>query len=424
MAPLAVVMNLFHTGLGVARSLGERGVPVIGLSSGRRVFGNFSRYARTLIAPDSRSHPEALLQFLLRLGPTLGDRAVLFPTRDDDLVFLDRFRKELAPFFSPVIPPGDVLEACLDKWQTYLWARKTGVAAPRAWMIEDGGGLERAIEEAAYPCVLKPLEAHFWRRGDNWKLVSARKAIAISSAAELRKEYSAIARADPRALLQEMVPGPDDRLVIAACYMDRQSRWTACFNTQKVLQVPEGFGTGCIVQSVHRPELVEPTARLLSAMGYSGIAEVEYKFDAASGEYKLIEINPRPWDQHRLGNAAGVDLIYLAYCDHASLPMPPAAKAVPGHKWIAEDTFVTTLLRSLVRGSPKTRDLLRFARGRRLYAVWSWRDPLPSLVYWTSTFIPDLVAVGARALLRAGRRPAAHTSQKKEFVYGTHVEKP
>ena len=33
-------MNMFYTGLGIARSLGEHGVSVIGLSAHRRIYGN------------------------------------------------------------------------------------------------------------------------------------------------------------------------------------------------------------------------------------------------------------------------------------------------------------------------------------------------------------------------------------------------
>jgi len=33
MSPVAVVMNMFYTGLGIARSLGEQGIPVIGLTA-------------------------------------------------------------------------------------------------------------------------------------------------------------------------------------------------------------------------------------------------------------------------------------------------------------------------------------------------------------------------------------------------------
>jgi len=424
-SPKAVVMNMFYTGLGIARSLGEQGVSVIGLTAKRGVYGNFTRYAKVLSAPDSRNEPEALAAFLVKLGRGLDTPAVIFPTRDDDLVFLDRFRSDLAPYFRMVVPEHGALTACLNKWSTFLAAREAGVAAPKSWLIEGAEDLKRFAAEIVYPCVLKPLAAHHWRKGANWELVGARKAIGITSAQELAAEYATIARADKRALIQEMVPGGDDCLLIVACYLDQRSRWAGAFNTRKVLQIPEGFGTGCIVKSAAGPTLFDTTRRLLEGMRYSGIAEVEYKWDSAADEYKLIEVNPRPWDQHRLGNAAGVDLMYMAYCDHAGRSIPEPAKTIPEYKWIAEDTFITAASRSLRGGTSKAGTLFRLARGKRIYAIWSARDPLPAVVYWV-TFIPALIDAGTRALWFALKNKVSGDGnlQKGELVYETHVEKP
>ncbi len=309
--PQAVVMNMFYTGLGIARSLGEQGIPVIGLTSQHRIYGNFTRYAKIEFCPDSRHNPEALCVWLLELGKKLGRKSVIFPTRDDDVLFLSRFRRELEPFFTLTIPEDSVLHSCLSKWETFQWAEKAGVKTPQCWLVERKDDFPEIAKHVTYPCVLKPVSSRDWRIGHNWEMVGARKAIGISSAAELAAEYAEIARADERALIQAMVPGGDDCLLIVACYMDRNSRWVAAFNTQKLFQFPEGFGTGCIVQTANRPELFEPTQRLLQKMGFTGIAEVEYKWDASTGEYQLIEVNPRPWDQHRLGKAGGADLILL-----------------------------------------------------------------------------------------------------------------
>src|ERR1035441_5871501 len=119
MRPTSVVMNMFYTGLGIARSLGEQGIPVIGLSSERGVYGNFTRYARTVRCPDSRSEPEQLLAYLLEMGRNMGQRPLIWPTRDDDVLFLDRFRREMEPYFIPMTPEKSVVSACLDKWETY-----------------------------------------------------------------------------------------------------------------------------------------------------------------------------------------------------------------------------------------------------------------------------------------------------------------
>lgn len=420
----AVVMNMFYTGLGVARSLGEENISVIGLTAQRLVFGNFTRYAKVLLCPDSRSEPEALLAFLLNLSEGLDAPAIIFPTRDDDLVFLDCFREKLTHHFIPVLPESSVLKACLNKWDTHLCAQRAGVPAPRSWLIEGESDLERIDHGLPYPCVLKPLAAHHWRQRDNWELVGGRKAICISSNEELRAEYASIARADKRALLQEMVPGGDESLVVTACYLDKQSNWVAGFNIRKLVQVPEGFGTGCIVQAAVCPELMERTDRLLRTMRFTGIAEVEYKWDPAKREYLLIEINPRPWDQHRLGKSCGVDLVHIAYREHAGLAMPAARLRKSERKWIAEDTFITTVLRLLWRRDSKFNFLFRHARGKRMYAIWSANDPLPSMAHITLRFVPMLLSSVAQFIWSARKRRTRSKTlaEKKSALYESQLE--
>jgi predicted ATP-grasp superfamily ATP-dependent carboligase len=411
-------MNLFYTGLGIARSLGERGVPVVGLTAARGVYGNFSRHVKAVRCADSRTEPETLLKHLLELGHKLGHRSVLFPTRDHDLIFLDRYREELAPLFMPVLPRREALARCLNKWETHLYAQQVGVPTPRCWSVAYEEELRAIAPKVVYPCILKPLAAHHWHGARNWELVGARKVISVESEEQLLREYAAIARVEPQVLVQERVGGGDDRLVIAACYIDRQATFRAGFNTQKLVQVPAGVGTGCIVQSADRPELFELTLRLLRAMAFTGIAEVEFKWDDAAQEYKLIEVNPRPWDQHRLGAACGVDLVYLAYCDHAGLPVPDSQVRYSPQKWIAEDALLMAVLRLMWRREPGVRRLLEQARGRRQFAIWSVRDPLPFLAF-LAKFVPSLAGIGVQALRRLFTRDSHVTNSQHETSSGT-----
>jgi hypothetical protein len=71
------------------------------------------------------------------------------------------------------------------------------------------------------------------------------------------------------------------------------------------------------------------------------------------------------------------------------------------------------------------RVLLRLARGRRLYSIWSWKDPLPSLVYWTSRYVPDLIGAIARAAGTGARKKLfGHSSRSKELRLEARSEKP
>ena len=393
-AQAAIVMNMFYTGLGIARSLGERGIRVIGLSSHRGIYGNYTRYADVRFCPDSRENPDQLIEFLVKLGQELGGISLIYPTRDDDVVFLDRFRSRLSSHFTPVIPSAEALDACLDKWETYGAARKAGVPVPRSWKIENQEDLCGSVSEISFPAVMKPISAYYWRKAGAWDQVGARKAICVHSAIELQQEYKQVAYADGRVLVQEMIPGGDENILIAACYMDQTNKLAGSFTVQKLAQIPEQFGTGCVLKTVDRPELIALAARLLESIKFSGIAEVEFKWSPSAQEYQLIEINPRPWDQHRLGNACGVDLIHLTYCDFSGQNLPAIQKSETEFKWVAEDVMLMESLRSLWRKDGKIRSLRRLAKGKRIYAIWSAADPLPFLAYVPRHCITEVVRAG------------------------------
>jgi predicted ATP-grasp superfamily ATP-dependent carboligase len=393
----AVVMNMYYTGLGIARALGQRGIPVVGLTAQRGVYGNFTRFAQVVRCADSKEEPAELLRQLLEIADVLGQRPVLFPTRDHDLMFMDRFRAELEPRYLLVLPSAAALARSGAKSETARFAERAGVPAPRSWVVERDEDVRAVAAAITFPAVLKPMAAHHWRSANNWQLVGARKAIVVNSSEELLREYELVSRADRRALIQEAIPGADDCLIVAACYIGRDGTFHAGFNAQKLVQDPPGFGTGCVVQSIQRPELFERTTRLLAAMEFTGIAEVEYKWDARCREYKLIEVNPRPWDQHTLGRASGTDLILAAYRDHAGLPPERQAPTFTTRKWIAEDVFLMAALRLLWRRQSGIGELFRQARGRRIYAIWSVSDPLPFVAYLVR-FLPALIGAGARAI--------------------------
>lgn len=416
----AIVMNMFYTGLGIARTLHARGIPVIGLSA-TKIYGNVTRCARVRRSPDSREAPEELLQYLIHLAGTLPERGILFPTRDADVLFLDRFRAQLEAHYDLLLPDPAPLATCLNKWQTHLAAKEAGVASPRTWEIHSEAELRNILPEVTFPCVLKPVFAYDWRKAGNWELVGCRKAVGVYGAQELIREYTQLARAEARALLQEMVPGGDERLWIAACYTNREGKFIGGFTAQKLLQAPDVFGTGCIVQTVHRPELLRMAADLLEKIRFNGVAEVEFKEDN-DGSYKLIEINVRPWDQHRLGHRCGADVIVAAYNDFAGLPLPPLQQQRAGQKWIAEDVYWHVVLRSLWKRDGRLAALGRQAKGPRVYAISDRSDPLPTAYYLLVNFLPALFSLGGH-LVSSGFRRLTGTGRRRGLPYDNALQK-
>lgn len=99
---------------------------------------------------------------------------------------------------------------------------------------------------------------------------------------------------------QELLSTVDTHNVSVCGWYDREFHQYAI--TRKILQHPPKIGNGDVVEIYHdAPEsLVKQTEVILKALEYTGAFEMEFVLDSNSGEYKLIELNPRFWMQHGL----------------------------------------------------------------------------------------------------------------------------
>ena len=388
--PPVLIMNLFYTGIAIARDLAGRGLRVIGLSAHRDGPGNHTRLCEVRSSPNSQEHPEKLLEFLLDAADELRG-GVIFPTRDFDVLFLDRYREALGTHYRLAIPPCETLHRVVDKYALACAAQQAGLPVPKTMILRGEEELDQVTKEIGFPCVAKPVSSYQWREGANWQAVGGRKAFLIDSIQALKQEYAQVRLAHNEVLIQEWIPGGTENIVVMGGYVGADSEPLAYFTARKIVQSPdEYFGTGCIVRSEEIPELVEPTRRLWKALSYRGMAEVEYKLDRRSNEYKLIEINTRHWDQHELGRASGVNLSWTAYTDLIGGDVRFKKMPTTPTNWIAEDALIYHALSGLYERKIKLRKLWRQMKGPRIYGTFSWRDPLPFAAHFLTATIPTI----------------------------------
>jgi len=395
--PPVIILNLFYSGLGIARDMAGHGVRVVGLSAHRDIYGNFTRLCEVRSSPNSQEQPEKLAEFLLQAAEELQG-AIIFPTRDADVLFLDRFRDELGACYRLAIPPRHVLSRVINKNALVDAARHAEVPVPRTATVSDASQLARAADEVGFPCVVKPVSSVHWRKGNNWNLVGGRKAFRVNNLVELQQQYSRLAPVHPELLVQEWIPGSVDQIVILGGYVDERSEPLAYFTARKIVQSPEDFGTGCVVESRPIPDLLEPSLRLWRVLSYQGMAEVEYKYDARDGKFKLIEINTRHWDWHQLGRASGINLTWAAYCHLSGTAVTPIQEPVRHAIWVAEDALLMHVIASIYRRECRPLGLWRQISGRRMYGIFDWKDPMPFLRYSVGVLLPQLAKATANKI--------------------------
>ena len=402
-SPPVFVMNPYYTGIGIARSLHPRGVPVFALTSERDVPGVRSRYFKGVYSvPNGRAEPEQLCRRLLEIAAQRGhgERPVIFPTGDFDVLFLRDYREALGASYLLPQPGDSPIIRMMDKFELAAVAGQLGIATPRTVSCASAADIEQQGLTLRFPQIVKPRFAYQWRRKGAWEQVGAQKAIIVETAGALGAVYDRLAGVTQEVLLQEYIPGDDSDIVVCCCYIDKAGELSGHFTARKLRQNPPLIGTGSVVEATEVAPVIAPSVELLKAFAYSGLAEIEYKYDKSTGTYFLIEINPRHWDQHELGNLVGVNLTWLAYADMAGLGPPRVTPSYkPGAcKWIAESELARGIakklwseltglsgaerryverLRILKRTYTEARNLLA---GDKIFGISKLSDPVPGVL--------------------------------------------
>ena len=368
--PGGVVIGGDYQGLGIARSLGRHGIPVCVIDDETSI-SRASRFVQRVIRVRDLRQEGTLLDALDLARGRLGDsRWVLYPTRDENVAAIAAHRDELLPEFRVPVPGLASIRCAWDKRETYRLARQLSIPIPRTWFPRTETDLAAITTDA--PLVIKPaIKEHFfyqakvkaWRADNREQLVAGfRRAAQIVGEGEV--------------IVQELIPGGGQQQV-AYCAFFRAGRAVASMTARRRRQHPSDFGrSSTYVETISLPELAAPSTRFLQAIGYYGLAELEYKQDPRDGAYKLLDVNARTWGYHTLGWSAGVDFPYLVFRDQVGACVDEAHARV-GVRWVRLATDIPNAVRDIRAGTLQSRDYLRSLWRADTEAVFSLRDPLP-----------------------------------------------
>jgi len=160
------------------------------------------------------------------------------------------------------------------------------------------------------------------------------KAAHIETPQELHTAFRQMSEGGVELLVQERIEGDDARLYSLYTYFNRQSEPLATFVMQKRRQWPPMYGNGSFSVSCRQAEVEALGVKLLSHVGYRGVANLEFKQDPKDGEFKLIEVNVRCGNRIALAIASGVDIPTIMYRDILGEPVTPVHDFRTGVTWV------------------------------------------------------------------------------------------
>lgn len=379
----ALVVGGDHPGLAVARSLGQRNIPVYILEDQLSV-SQWSRYVSRVVRVGDIRGERATVDAVIEVGRRYGLKGwVLYPTRDEHVGAFSRFREELSKFFRVTTPEWEITQWAWDKKNSYDLADKLGIPIPKTWTVRDSSELQALYGHL--PLAIKPAvkERFFYATGAKaWRANTPEELNHFFNKASLQINA-------PEILIQEIIPG-DGRQQYSFCAYCRNGGVHSSLAARRLRQHPREFGRAATyVETLETSVVEELSERFLKHINYSGLVEVEFKHDVRDGQYKLIDVNARTWGFVSIGSSAGVDFPYILFADQLGLPIEQSrGRSKVG--WLRLVTDVPTALSDLVGGHLSLSAYFSSLVNTRVESVFAKEDPLPAVA--ELVLLPYLVA--------------------------------
>ena len=372
--------SLNEIALALTRSLGRHGVQVFRFHPDHSLADLNSRYCTHIVCPNLYDDETGLIDALITFSKSRRVPPVLYPASDGATQFVARNEAQLRPYFALTCPPWSCVSEIQNKQRLLERAREAGVPIPDTWFPTSPEEAQHTSQSLRYPAVVKPLTSHHWKRVEVVAAIGTVKAVTVTNPDELMTLYCKLAPLAPDMMIQEIIPGDDDRLLTFLGYVSHDGTPLAGCVRKKLRQYPPGFGYCSLTETVNDPKIMELSIRLLKALNYRGIGVVEFKLDPRDGQAKLIEINARAVRTTGIAIAAGVDLAWIAYQDltSASRPEPVFNYTVP-MRWIHLRDETQAAADLIKAGKLGLWEWLQIFRGRIVVAEWAWDDLRPGI---------------------------------------------
>lgn len=271
-----------QVGLWVVRSLARNGLTVhavVNTPEGQSAHSRFSASAWML---QNRPSAPGFADEILGLARHL-DVGSIMPVSEGYHNALIRLRDRLSEADVHLFSPSrEAFDKATDKDFMHALCLELGVPVARGMRLDelmaDGRG-----EALKLPVVLRTRAQNVAGGKAPWKAAYA------ATPERLRKLHEQVRGCADNVIVQEYHPGVEDHLQILMHDGDAFG-WGDYIGEHHM-----PLAGGVTVQRVscnHEP-LVRDTVKLLKAIGYEGIAGVQYHYDPATDRYIFLEVNPR-----------------------------------------------------------------------------------------------------------------------------------
>jgi predicted ATP-grasp superfamily ATP-dependent carboligase len=368
-------LSMHHGALAITRSAGRLGAPVFCVHQSPLARTCVSRYSRGSLPFPVNATDDQRLEVLHRFSRDIG-RAVLVPVDDASVLFIDEHAGTLHESFLFPCQPDGLVRRLTSKREMCGLCREHGIPSALSMFPASEAETVSQVERMKFPVMVKRVEAP--EPGGP----STPSVLIVRHREELLEAYRQVeVSGRGNVMLQEYIPGGPETSWMFNGYFDSQSECRVAFTGEKLRQSPPHTGAATLGVCLPNPTIENTTRRLMKALGYSGMLDVDYRLDHRDGEYKLLDVNPRIGASFRLFvDTNELDVLRAMYLDLTGQEVPDGGAQRYGRRWIDEPLDLRSSMLYMRDG-----DLTLGAWARSLWGIeerawWSREDPFPFLI--------------------------------------------
>jgi len=318
--------------LAATRALGKARIKVTVGGENIPCLASSSRFChRTFKYTSPLESPPAFLRDL-RKELSDEDYELIIPMTDVTTILISENRDIVPDHCKIPLPERKAVNKAMDKGEVCALAASKNIPIPKTYVIQKKTDLEMVAKTAKFPVVVKPRFSRSWT-GKGW--ISGATSY-VHEPAELVNLYDGWPHDLPFPLLQERIHGPGCGVFLLI--VDGVTK--AIFFHKRLREKPPSGGVSVLRESIApEPDLQMYAQQILEALGWKGVAMVEFKIDLRDGRPRLMEINPRFWGSLQLAIDSGVNFPLLLYRSQMGMDIDPVSQYRIGVKsrWFIGD---------------------------------------------------------------------------------------
>ena len=338
------------------------------LSRDRWSMARFSRHCRGSCQNTSRTDDEWVSEIIRLIRKLQID--IVLPVTIDGVELVSKNHDIISEFATiPPLAKPELIEMANDKWAFHKFIEEHGLPSlPTVFIGVAGKDTPdpSVLDSVEYPALLKPTS----QRG-GFGIVEVENASDFD-----RAWHDERIMEGKHYILQSFIPAYDYSLSVCC----KQGEIIAYTLYRSLVSSEHPYQIGKLVEYVNDEPMLEVGRRLVSAMGWEGVADIDILLDKQNQKLMILEFNPRFWQSLLGGMIAGVNFP-LTWCLSAMGTNQPTEQR-EGARYARPSLYMKTLLSRFTARRPRVK-----IRWRESDLQFTVRDPLPELVQVTRKIV-------------------------------------